>query len=87
MSSLTSQQEEQEHHDRGVAEVEEGRSGSLDLQLCQKVVDAVTKQVERCASAGQKAPPPPVVVLMKHKMNSVAYHPIQGFIYTTASFV
>ena len=60
---LTSEQEEEEHDDGGVSEVEEGRSGALDLELGDEVVDAVRGQVERGEAGGQEAAPPPVIIL------------------------
>lgn len=41
------EQEEQEDHDEGVAEVEEGAGDTLDLQLRHVVVDAVEEEVDR----------------------------------------
>ena len=60
---LTCEQEEGENHDGGVTEVQEGRCGSLDLQLGDEVVDAVDEEVERGEPARQVTAPPPVVVL------------------------
>ncbi len=64
---LTCEQEEGENHDGGVTEVQEGRCGSLDLELGDEVVDAVDEKVERGEAACQVAAPPPVVVLLKNK--------------------
>ena len=64
-SSLTCEEEEYEHHDRGVAKVEDGAGGSYDLQLGEEVVDGVDKQVDGREAAGQEGAPPPVVVLQE----------------------
>lgn len=63
MQSPTCQDEEEEHHDEGVAEVEDGGHHSLDVELRHKVMDAVDEEVERGESRGEETTPPPVIVL------------------------
>lgn len=62
---LTCEEEEDEHHDGGVTEVEDGAGGSYDLQLGEEVVDGVDKQVDGREATGQEGTPPPVVVLQE----------------------
>lgn len=64
-SPLTCEEEEDEHHDGGVTEVEDGAGGSYDLQLGEEVVDGVDKQVDGREATGQEGTPPPVVVLQE----------------------
>ncbi len=66
---LTSEKEEEEDHDGGVAEIEKGGGCSFNLQLGDEVVHAVDEQVEAGKAAGQEAAPPPVVVLYVQKMS------------------
>lgn len=61
--TLTCEEEEQEHHDDGVAKVEERRHEARDVQLGHKVVNAVYEQVERGEPRSEVTAPPPVVVL------------------------
>ena len=46
-SPSTCKEEEADDHDAGVSEVEEGGSRPLDVQLGDKVVNAVDRQVKR----------------------------------------
>uniref|UniRef100_A0A182INA6 Tox-SGS domain-containing protein n=1 Tax=Anopheles atroparvus TaxID=41427 RepID=A0A182INA6_ANOAO len=56
------EQEEQKHHNQGVAKVQEGGCGVLDLQLRGEVVATVHEQVDRSKAGRQERSPPPVVV-------------------------
>lgn len=44
-SNGTGQQEEQKHHNRRVAKVQERRRGILDRQFCRKIVATVDEQI------------------------------------------
>ena len=59
----TGQQEEQEHHNQSVAEVEEGRGRILNLQLRGKIVTAVHEQIDGGEAGSEERSPPPMVVL------------------------
>lgn len=57
------QQIEQEHHDEGVAEIQERRRRVLDLQLGEEVMATVEKEID-CGETGREIrAPPPMVVL------------------------
>ena len=62
---FTCQQEKQEGHDEGVAEVEERADESFNFQLGEIVVDAVAEEVHRGRGARQERPPPPIVILQR----------------------
>ena len=59
----TSQQEEEEGHDRRVSKVEECADKARDLELRHVIVNAVHEVVDGGESTRQKGSPPPVVVL------------------------
>lgn len=40
-------------------------------QLAEEVVDAVNKQIEGCASRGEEATPPPMVILKEESVHYV----------------
>jgi len=62
-SDASCKEEEADDHDAGVSEVEEGGSRPLDVQLGDKVVNAVDRQVKRRESWGQETAPPPMIIL------------------------
>lgn len=63
MRPPTCQDEEKEHHDEGVAEIEDGGHHTLNVELRHKVMDAVDEEVECGESRGEETTPPPVIVL------------------------
>jgi len=60
---LTSEKEEDEDHNHGVAKVQYGTGRSNYLQLWEEVVHGVDEQIDCGESAGQEGAPPPMVVL------------------------
>lgn len=59
----TSEQEEDEGHDGGVSEVQDGAGQACDLQLGEEVMNGVDQEVDSSEAAGQEGAPLPVVVL------------------------
>lgn len=57
------QQEEQEDHNESVTEVQESRSGILDVQFCHEIVTAVDEEVTGSGTGTEESAPPPVIVL------------------------
>lgn len=60
---LTCEKEKDKDHNHRVAEVQDGASGSNNLQLGEEVMYAIDKQVDRCEATGQEGTPPPVIIL------------------------
>lgn len=61
----TSEQEEDESHDQGIAKVEDGAGQSGDLQLGEEVMNGVDEEIKSSEAACQEGTPLPVVVLCR----------------------
>lgn len=61
----TSEQEEDESHDQGIAKVEDGAGQSGDLQLREEVMNGVDEEIKSSEAACQEGTPLPVVVLCR----------------------
>ena len=64
---LTSEKEEDQHHDQCVAEVQEGRGCSCDVQFGDKEMNRVQKEIHCSTSASQEGTPPPMIILQLSK--------------------
>ena len=64
---LTSEKEEDQHHDQCVAEVQEGRGCSCDVQFSDKEMNRVQKEIHCSTSASQEGTPPPMIILQLSK--------------------
>ena len=62
-SLLTCKQEEDKHHNEGIAKVEESAGESLNLQLGHVVMYTVDEEIHGGEATGQERAPPPVIVL------------------------
>ena len=60
---LTSEEEEQEGHEEGVAKVEESADEAFNLEFGHVEVEAVEKEVDGSEATGHERTPPPVIVL------------------------
>lgn len=83
--ALTCKEEEYEHHDHSIAEVQDGAGSTDDLEFGEEIVHSVDEQVNRCKAARQEGSPPPVIVLRKsesdHKHTKTIFSLLFSFIY------
>ena len=64
---LTGEEEENQHHNKSVAKVEEGGRCSSDRQLGNKEMNRVQEEIHRSTATGQERSPPPVIILQLNK--------------------
>ena len=70
---LTSHDEEEEHHDEGVAKVEQVAERAGNGGFVGKVVEGEEEKVEGSHACGEERPPPPAIVL-RTKMEVAEQH-------------
>ena len=64
---LTSKEEENQHHNKRVAEVQKGWGCSSDCQLRDKEMNRVQEEINCSTAASQEWTPPPVIILQINK--------------------
>ena len=79
--ALTSEKEEDQHHDQCVAEVQEGRGCSCDVQFGDKEMNRVQKEIHCSTSASQEGTPPPMIILQLSKALKISETLLLGTLY------
>jgi len=62
-ANCSSEEEEEENHDKRVAEVEQSGNCALNGQFGHEVVNTVHKQIERGETTCEIRSPPPMIIL------------------------
>lgn len=70
VQDLTSEEEENQHHDESVAKVQEGGGCSSDCQLGAEEMNRVQEEIHRSTAPSQERPPPPVIILRKKEFRT-----------------
>ena len=79
--ALTSEKEEDQHHDQCVAEVQEGGGCSCDVQFGDKEMNRVQKEIHCSTSASQEGTPPPMIILQLSKALKISETLLLGTLY------